>query len=172
MLLPFFGVGCGLLIVAGAAKLHSPSGARGALSAVGLNIPKAAIRALGAAEIVVGTVAAVRPTALTCALVAALYGAFTTFVFVSMRGEKAAPCGCFGAPETEVGPVHAVLNAAACAIGIAAAIAPPRGIGWALGREPLIAASLGLGMVAATFAAYLAFTALPSAWRAYGTGRP
>jgi hypothetical protein len=61
---------------------------------------------------------------------------------------------------------------AACAIGAAAAIAPPRGIGWVLGREPLSAASLALGMAAATFAAYLAFTALPSAWRAYGTGRP
>jgi hypothetical protein len=60
----------------------------------------------------------------------------------------------------------------ACAVGVASAIAPPRGIGWVLGREPLSAASLALGMAAATFAAYLAFTALPSAWRAYGMGRP
>jgi hypothetical protein len=159
------------LVVAGAAKLRSPSSARGALSALGLPAPNLAIRALGAAEIAIGGVAAFRPTALTAAMVAAIYGAFTAFVLVSMRDRGAAPCGCFGAVETEVGPVHAVLNAVACAIGIAAAIARPRGIGWMLGREPLTAMALALGMAGATFAAYLAFTALPIAWRAYGTGR-
>jgi hypothetical protein len=160
------------LVVAGAAKLRAPTGARGALGAVGLSVPNTAIRALGVAEIAVGGVAAVRPTALTGAMVATLYGAFTAFVLASLRGGTAAPCGCFGAAETEVGPVHAALNAAACAVGTAAAIVPPRGIGWVLDREPLTAATLGLGIVAATFAAYLVITALPSAWRAYGTGRP
>jgi hypothetical protein len=172
LLLPFFGVACGLLVAAGAAKMRSPSSARGALSAAGLQVGGPAIRALGAAEIAVGSVAAVRPTALTGAMVAALYGAFTVFVFASVRGDTAAPCGCFGAAETEVGPVHGALNAAACAVGIAAAIAPPRGIGWVLGREPLTATALALGMVAALCATYLAYTALPSAWRAYGAGRP
>jgi len=172
LLLPFFGVACGLLVVAGAAKLRSPSGARGALGAVGLNVPSPAIRALGAAEIAIGSVAAVRPSALTGAMVAALYGVFAAFVVASIRGDRAAPCGCFGAAETEVGPVHGALNVAACAVGIAAAIAPPHGIGWVLGREPVSAVSLALGMMGATFAAYLAFTALPSAWRAYETGRP
>lgn len=161
-----------LLVVAGAAKLRSPSGARGALSAAGLTVPNASIRALGAAEIGIGGWAAVRPTPLTCALVAALYGAFTGFVVVSMRAGNAAPCGCFGAAEIEVGPVHATLNVVACTVAITAAIAPPHGIGWVLGREPLTAVSLALGMCAATFAAYLAFTVLPDAWRAYGAGRP
>lgn len=172
MLLPFFGVVCGLLVLAGAAKVRSPSSAGEALGAVGLRVPSPGIRALGGAEVAIGTVAATGPTALTAAIVAALYGAFAAFVLVSLRSSTAAPCGCFGAAETEVGPLHAALNMAACAIGAAAAIAPPRGIGWVLGREPLSAASLALGMAAATFAAYLAFTALPSAWRAYGTGRP
>jgi hypothetical protein len=172
LLLPLFGVVCGLLVVAGAAKLRSPSGTRGALAVLGLNVPSSAIRALGAAEVLVGCAAAVRPSALTGAAVAALYGGFALFIFRSMRGGRAVPCGCFGAAETEAGPLHAALNLAACAVGVAAAIAPPRGIGWVLGREPLSAASLGLGMAAATFAAYLAFTALPAAWRAYGTGRP
>jgi hypothetical protein len=172
LLLPFFGVACALLVVAGAAKVRSSASARGALGAVGLNLPSPSIRALGAAEIAIGAAAAFRPTALTGALVAVLYGGFTAFVLLSLRRPNVAPCGCFGAAETEVGPLHAALNAAACAVGIAAAIAPPRGIGWVLGREPLSAVSLALGMAAATFAAYLAFTALPSAWRAYGTGRP
>lgn len=172
MLLPFFGVACALLVLAGAAKARSPSSARDALSAVGLAVSAPTIRALGAAEIAIGAVAAVRPAALTGALVASLYGAFTAFVLASMRGTEGAPCGCFGAAETEVGPLHAVLNMAACAIGLGAAIAPPRGIGWVLGREPLTAITLTLGITAATFAAYLAFTTLPSAWRAYGTGRP
>lgn len=172
LLLPFFGVACGLLVLAGAAKLRSPSATVGALSTVGLTTPGPAIRALGAAEIAVGTTAAVRPTALTGALVAALYGAFAAFVFAAMHDDRAAPCGCFGASQTEVGPLHAALNVAACTVGIAAAVSPPRGVGWVLGREPLTAASLALGMVAATFGAYLAFTALPSAWRSYGVNGP
>jgi hypothetical protein len=171
LLLPWFGVACALLVVAGATKLRSPSGARGGLSAVGLTVPNLAIRALGAAEIAIGCSAALGPTALTGAMVAALYGAFTAFVVASMRSGKAAPCGCFGAPETEVGPVHAASNVAACAVAIAAVITPPHGFGWVLARAPLTAMPLMVGIAGATLAAYLAFTALPGAWRAYGVSK-
>ena len=85
MLLPWFGVACALLVVAGVAKLRSPSAARAALSAVRLAVPSAAVRALGAAEIAIGVAAAVQPSALTAGLVALLYGAFAVFAFVSMR---------------------------------------------------------------------------------------
>jgi hypothetical protein len=172
VLLPWIGVVCGVLVIAGVAKARSPASARDALSAVGLTVPAPVIRGLGVAEIAAGGGAAVWPTAATCALVAALYAGFTLFVLVSMRAPRGAPCGCFGAAETEVGLLHLALNVIACAIGVAAAIAPPRGIGWMLGRAPLTAAPLALGLAAATFAAYLAFTALPGAWRAYGSGRP
>jgi hypothetical protein len=37
-----------------------------------------------------------------------------------------------------------------------------------LHREPLTALALALGMAASAFGAYLAFTAFPGAWRAYG----
>jgi len=171
LLLPWFGTACALLVVAGVAKIRSPSVARSALSAVGLSVPNASIRALGVAEIAIGGWAALRPTALTAGMVAALYGIFTAFVVASMRGGQAAPCGCFGVADTEVGPVHAALNAVACAVGIAAAIAPPPGIGSVLDREPLVATSLAFGMAAAAVAAYLAFTAFPGAWRAYGAGQ-
>ena len=171
LLLPLFGVACALLVAAGAAKSRSPSAARGALAAVGLTVPNPCIRLLGAAEIAIGGWAALRPTALTGGMVAALYGTFAAFVLASMRAGEAAPCGCFGAADTEIGLMHAALNAVACAVGIAAAIAPPPGIGSVLDREPLVAMSLALGIAGAAFAAYLAFTAFPGAWRAYGAGQ-
>jgi Methylamine utilisation protein MauE len=171
LLLPWFGVACALLVVAGAAKLRSPAGARGALRAVGLTVPNAAVRTLGGVEIAIGAWAVLRPAALTGALVAALYGGFTAFVVAAMRARDSAPCGCFGAAETELGPVHAALNAVACAVGVAVAIAPPHGIGWMVGQSPLIAAALALGVAGAAYAAYLAFTAFPDAWRAYGEGQ-
>ena len=143
---------------------------RGALSAVGLALPGAAIRAFGAFEIAIGASAVVWPRPLTAALVAVLYGGFALFVLSSMRAGAGAPCGCFGAADTDVGALHLVLNAAACAIAIGAVVAPPPGIDWVLTREPLTAATLVLGIGAATLAAYLAFTAFPAAWRAYGAG--
>jgi hypothetical protein len=44
------------------------------------------------------------------------------------------------------------------------------GIGWLLGRSPLVAPSLIVGMLAATYAAYLAYTLVPRAWGSYGSG--
>lgn len=168
VLLSTFGVACALLVVAGGAKLRLPSDARSALSTVGIAVPDAAIRSLGLVEIAIGVWAALRPSALTAALVVLLYAGFAVFVLASMRTGKRAPCGCFGAAGTEVGPVHLVLNVAGCAIAVAAALTPPPGLGWIAGREPLTAVSLALGTAAAVIAAYMAFTALPSAWRAYG----
>jgi hypothetical protein len=166
VLFPLFAVVCALLVGAGALKLRSPSAAR----AAGLWVPSVAVRVLGAAEVAIGVGGAARPSTLTALPVALAYGAFAAFVLVLMRSGGTADCGCFGANGTEVGLVHAVLNAAACGLAFAAAFAPPPGIPWILTREPLIAAPLTLGMVAAAAAAYLAFTEFPTAWRSYGTG--
>lgn len=130
-----------------------------------------AVRALGAAELTIGASAAVSPTALTAALVAAAYGAFATFVLVAVRSGRTVQCGCFGAAGADAGLVHAVLNGTACAVAITAVLAPPPGASWIVTHDPLVAVPLVLGMVAAAVAAYLAFTVFPTAWHSYGAGR-
>jgi hypothetical protein len=113
----------------------------------------------------IGAAAAVRPSALMAALVALAYGAFCVFVLSG----RPVWCGCFGASAAGGGPMHVLLNAVACGVAVVAVIAPPPGVGWILGRDPLIAAPLVLGIAAAALAAYLMFTAFPAAWRAYRT---
>jgi hypothetical protein len=163
-LFPGFAVVCALLVVAGGAKLRSPSAASAALSGARVRVSRPAVRALGVAEMALGVSATVHPTPLLAGLVALAYGSFCSFV-VSGR---AARCGCFGAASDGGGPAHAVLNAAACAVAVLAAVAPPSGIVSIAGRTPVIAVPLGLGIAAAALAAYLSYTALPRAWRAYG----
>lgn len=164
-LLPAFVVVCALLIAAGLSKLRSPAAAQAALSGVRVHVPRAAVRVLGAAEVAIGAAAAAHPSPLTATLVALAYGAFCVFVLSG----RPARCGCFGAAGAGGGLMHALLNAGACAVAILAAIAPPPGVEWILGRNLLIAAPLALGTASAALAAYLMFTAFPTAWRAYRT---
>jgi Methylamine utilisation protein MauE len=166
-LFPVFVAVCMLLVAAGLAKLRSPVGVRDALSGARVQVPRVAVRALGAAEVALGAGASLRPSPLTAGLVALSYGAFCAFVL--LRGP--ARCGCFGAAEADGGLVHALLNAAACAVAVVAAVVPPPGVGWIFGQKSLIAAPLVLGIAAATLAGYLMFTVFPVAWRAYGVGR-
>jgi len=170
-LMPAFAVICGLLVAAGAAKLRSPRAARDAVALVGIGVPTGVIRGLGGAELAVGVSAVVRPSVVTAGLVACAYAAFGGFVARLMRtASRPVDCGCFGDAQTGAGSVHVVLNAAACLVGVAAALAPPPGITWIATRPPLIGVPLAVGTLTAAGAAYLAFTVFPSAWRAYGAG--
>jgi hypothetical protein len=166
-LFPVFVVACMLLVAAGLGKLRSPAGVQDALSGARVRVPRAAVRALGAAEVVLGVGASVRPSPLVAGLVALSYGAFCAFVLL----RRPARCGCFGATAVGGELVHALLNAVACAVAVVAAVVPPPGVGWIFGQEPLIVAPLVLGIAAATLAGYLMFTVFPVAWRAYGVGR-
>jgi hypothetical protein len=50
---------------------------------------------------------------------------------------------------------------------------PPRALGSLVWEAPLTGGVLVVGVVAAVYATYLAYTALPSAWRAFeGTRQP
>lgn len=171
---PAFAVACALLVLAGVAKLRSPAAARAALGGAGLRVSAGVVRALGAAEVVIGGWALARPDASAGALVALLYGAFAGFgalVGLSRRAAEPVACGCFGDARTELVPAHVILNGIACVVGVAAALAPPAGVGSILDHEPLVAATLALGLAATVLAAYLAFTAFPNAWRAYGANQ-
>jgi uncharacterized protein YjeT (DUF2065 family) len=165
-LLPVFVVVCMLLVVAGLGKLRAPAAVRDVLSGARVPVPRAAVRALGAAEVALGAGASVRPSPVLAVLVALSYAAFCGFVVL----RRPARCGCFGAASPAGELVHALMNAVACAVAIAAVLAPPPGVGWIFGQEPLIAAPLVLGAAAATLAAYLMFTVFPVAWGAYGGG--
>jgi hypothetical protein len=170
-LVPVFDVTCALLVVAGLIKAWSPAGAREALRGIGLSVSAGAVRALAVAEVTVGVAAAIRPGVLAGVVVAGTYAAFCAFVVVLLRvADRPVGCGCFGDAETGAGRIHVWLNAAACGAGVLAAVSPPPGLAWILDRPALVAFSLILGTGAAALAAYLVYTAFPSAWRAYRTG--
>ncbi len=169
--MPGFDVVCALLVVAGVLKLRAPNAMRRSLRLAGVSLPPSAVRALGLAELAVGAAGANWPGPLTGGLVATSYAVFAAFVLRLGRLAGSADCGCFGEAGASVGPIHVALNVAACGLAIAAALDPPPGLNWIAGRTPLIAVPLALGTVAAAFAAYLAFTALPVAWGAYGVSR-
>lgn len=170
-LMPSFVVVCALLVVAGVSKVRSPAGAGAALRLVRLSVPAAVIRAFGVGEVSLGVVAAVSPGVATSVLVALTYGVFSGFALVLLRSRThPVGCGCFGEIENGGGAIHLTLNVAACSVAGLAAVSPLPGMGWMLDRSPLIAVSLTLGSGAAAFAAYLAYTAFPGAWRAYTSG--
>jgi hypothetical protein len=167
-LTPLFLVVCALLVVSGTQKLRWPRRAVDSLRLVGVPAPAVGVRVVGVAELSIGVVAALWPTALTASLVALVYAAFIAFLALLLRpAAGAADCGCFGDVEAPAGPIHVALDAAACLVAIVAAVAPPPGLGWVLTRAPLEAVALMLGTCGAAFAAYLAFTALPGAWDVY-----
>jgi hypothetical protein len=162
---------CALLVIAGAHKVLRPRAARESLSLVGIHAPGLAVRALGAVEVALGVVAAGWPSVITGTLVAVLYGAFCVFVVVLLVQDQGAAtdCGCFGGGEHTAGWLHVALNAVACVIAVTGTVAGAHGLGWILSRPPLVAPSLVIGMLAATYAAYLAYTLVPRAWASYGT---
>jgi hypothetical protein len=170
-LTPAFAVICGLLVVAGAAKLRAPGPAQASLGVIGIRVPAAAVRASGMGELAIGLTAAVWPGPATGGLVALAYGTFCGFVILVLRAAgRPTGCGCFGDADAGAGPTHAVLNGAAGVVGVAAALSPPPGVTWMATRPLEIAVPLVVGTIGAAFAAYLAFAWFPSAWRAYGSG--
>jgi hypothetical protein len=86
------------------------------------------------------------------------------------NGARSVDCGCFGGAEHRAGWLHLALNVVACAVAAGTAVIGVHGIGWILSRPPLVAPTLTIGVLAASYAAYLAYTALPGAWASYGSG--
>jgi hypothetical protein len=168
-LVPVFAVTCALLAVAGLAKLRAPSAARASLRLIGIQVPTAAVRVLGAAELGLGGYAVAVPGPLTAALVALGYGAFLLATLRLLSVDANADCGCFGAAGSVAGRCHVAVCAVACSVGIAAAAVPPPGAAWIVSRAPLVAVPLVLGTATAVFATYSVFTLFAPAWRAYGS---
>jgi hypothetical protein len=168
--MPAFVVVCVLLVVAGAAKVRSPSSAQQSLSLIGVRAPALAVRVLGIVEIVLGGIAAVSPGRLSAGLVASAYAGFCVFALGLRRRGDDPDCGCFGGAGMGNALTHLSLNALACCAAALATLVPPPGVGWILTRSPAVAAPLALGTAAAALGAYCAFTLFPEAWRAYEGG--
>jgi hypothetical protein len=163
---------CTLLVIAGVHKILVPQSARESLSLTGVSAPTLAVRVLGVGELALGTVAAVSPGVVAGTLMAVAYGAFGGFVLLLLvrnpRGSM--DCGCFGGAGHGAGWLHVALNGVACTAAVAGAAFGAHGIGWILSRPPSVAPALIVGLAAASYAAYLAYTMLPAAWASYGSG--
>ena len=171
VLLPAFAASAILLVIAGASKIASPYMAQASLSTAGLPAPLAGVRVLALAEAAIGTAAVLEPSPLTAGAAALAYGAFGLFTVRLLRmADEGIDCGCFGGAGSEVSRIHVALNATAFAICAAAAAWPPPGPSWVFGRAPLTAIAVSIGIAAAAYASFLAFTVFPRAWRSYSNG--
>jgi hypothetical protein len=154
-----------LLLWSGLAKLARPA-ATARLLVDMLGRPAygwhATARLIGLGEVTVGGAVLVAGGRVACAALAACYLVFTA-VAVRLAGDaRPASCGCFGRADTPTGRIHVVVDALACAVGIAGVVAPPGPWGGFTG-QPGIVAVVGLGQVVLLAAmAYVLVAVLPS----------
>jgi hypothetical protein len=164
-LTPLYATAAIVLAVAGAAKLRAPAGAVQALHKLGVPAGSAAVRAIAGAELVLATVCLVRPSAVSAALLALVYAGFAGIS--TMLARSHASCGCFGENDAPASVIQSVLSAVIALALLAAAFAPPHGIGWLLGRAPASALALAVGIAGSAYAIVLAYRELPQAWNAW-----
>jgi hypothetical protein len=156
-----------VLVVAGGGKLRSPAAAADALRAAGLPAGALPARLVGAVEAAIGLLVLVAPTRPALLLMAALYAVLGVFALrLLLAAEPVASCGCFGA-DAPPSPLHAVFDAAAVLVALAAAIEPPPGLPELAARAPLPGVALVTGCLAAAYAVTLVLGRLPEALAAY-----
>jgi hypothetical protein len=160
-----FAVAALVLCVAGLAKLRSPAGAVRALAVAGLPASVVVVRVLAAVELALGSWSIISPSPLAAIAIALLYLVFALLGGLLARRRSA--CGCFGDGDTPASLLQATLSMALAAVALAAAGFSTHGIGWIVGRDPLIAAVLVAGIFASAYATVLAYTQLPQAWTAW-----
>ena len=115
----------GVLILAGCAKVLTPSPTATALRELKIPRPLLAARAMGVGEIVVGIAAIGTGHAILWAVVAVMYAGFAIFILWALNGNGAiGSCGCFGHEDTPPTPGHAAFNAAAATIAGLSAVDP------------------------------------------------
>jgi hypothetical protein len=139
-----------LLVAAGAPKVARPDDALGALRSIGVRVPGAVVRGLGAAEAALGAIALLVGGRIAVALVAASYAGFTAFVLRALgTGGAVSSCGCVGRPDTPPTPAHVVVTGALAVLCAVAAAGSPAGLPAMLGGEP------GQAVVVITLAALI-----------------
>ncbi len=116
----------GALMAAGAGKIVRPQSTAPLLAWLRVPAPLLATRALGIAEIVIGTAVIVWGQALAHALLAAAYLVFSVLTGVLLARPDTVSCGCFGHDDTPPTRLHLVFNATAAALGVLATLDPVR----------------------------------------------
>jgi hypothetical protein len=170
-LAPVIWVLAGLLAIAGVTKLRHPAPAANAMAQAGFGAGRFGARLMGLLECGVGAWVLLAPGALALGVLALAYATFAYGIW-AMRKADVADCGCFGkSASLEPSRLHLVVNLMAAATCALAALFPPPGLSTATERAPLEAVALSMGVAAAIALSYLAFTALPRAWSAYGGGQ-
>ena len=150
-----------VLVVAGGAKFVDPSGAVGALGALGVRVGPGLVRAGAVVEAAVGAWAVTAGGTVVAVLVGCSYVGFTAFVLVALvRGTPISSCGCLGRADTPPGIRHVVIDATAAAGAFLAAARGAEPLVDALGRAAGIAWS-AVALIAA--GAALASLRAPSA---------
>ena len=114
-----FAAACVVLVFAGVSKLRRPLATRPAAAALGLPASPAAVRTLGAAEVLTAG-AALAVGALAAAGVAVLYAALALASWRLLVRSPATPCGCLGASDAPVTAMHIVVNLAAAGVSLVA----------------------------------------------------
>ena len=162
-----FTIAAVLLAIGGALKAVRPRDTAQALTAIGLRFPsslpaRGAVRVGGAIETVIGVGALLTGGPVFAALVAASYLVFTIFVVVALRsGAPISSCGCFGKVDTPPSMVHVVIDLAAAAVAVGAAVVGDVALPDVLGDQPLLGIPFLLLIVIGCSLVFLAFTSLP-----------
>lgn len=115
-----------VVAIAGIAKLARPRGTVIALHAVGLKVAASLVSLLGLVELGLGVSVVFWPSSVLIAALGLFYLAFAVFSAIHLKKNGAnASCGCFGAADTPVHPVHVAINTALVVACAAALIWPP-----------------------------------------------
>lgn len=159
-----------LLALAGVAKLRAPGASRIALRTAGLPGSAALVRLLGAVEVVLAAAAVLLGGVLPAVGVAVAYGGFAGFAAVlARRSRSVAPCGCFGASDAPVGPLHVAVNVVLAAASLGAAAAPVGSLAAEAGDTPAAGIPFVGFTLLLTWLLLVTLTALPELLAA---GRP
>lgn len=150
-----------LLVVTGVPKLTRPEATARAISAIGLPAHRNLGRAVGVAEVVVGTAALLIGGSLAAAAVAAIYAGFAGFILIAMRSEKAKSCGCFGDEVTPPNYIHLGIDIAAAAVAGVLVFRPIGDLVTVMGETPWAGFPLVLLVIIGTWLAMLVLTLLP-----------
>lgn len=153
-----------LLVVAGAAKLWSPS--HGVADLLGFRAPTPLVQLVGGSEVAVG-VAALVIGGWAAWAVGLVYASFAGIVVRAVLAD-ARSCGCFGRLDAPPSWIHVVGNLALAAVSVAAAGSGTGGaavptIVQEITDRPTVGVALAIEVVLLAGLALALFTALPEA---------
>jgi hypothetical protein len=115
-----FAVACVVLGFAGVSKIRRPVATQPAATAIGLPASTASVRILGITELAAAGAGLVIGHAAAVA-VASMYGALAVVSWRLFVRSPGTACGCLGASDAPVSPVHILVNIAAIAVAALAA---------------------------------------------------